>query len=154
MDNFVVKFELFSPVFPSYIHQEKPLAKRKRLERFLCKCKATVTCMTVQREPWLRWRLNRLVLKEHINQDKRYNLFGVLIKRSLRERPTFCDAAIDFLAKLRLRNDCKNSVLMTSDYPDLGLVSGKSCQLSGAPNKALLNVFQYLNGRYTHIFNP
>ena len=48
MDNFVVKFELlFTSVSFFYVHQEKPSAKRKRLERFLCKCKATVTCMTV-----------------------------------------------------------------------------------------------------------
>ena len=67
-----------------------------------------------------------MVLKEHINQDKRYNLFSVLIKRSLRGRPTFGDAAIDFLAKLRLRNVGKNSMLMTSYCPDLGLVSRKS----------------------------
>ena len=39
---------------------------------------------------------------------------------SLRKQPTFSDATTGFPAKWRLRNECRNSVLMTRHYPDLG----------------------------------
>ena len=39
---------------------------------------------------------------------------------SLRKQPTFGDATTGFLAKWRLRNERRNSILMTRHYPDLG----------------------------------
>ena len=42
---------------------------------------------------------------------------------SLRKQPTFGDATTDFPAKWRLRNERRNSILMTCHYPDLGSAS-------------------------------
>ena len=39
---------------------------------------------------------------------------------SLRKQSTFCDATTGFPAKWRLRNERRNSILMTRYYPDLG----------------------------------
>ena len=38
---------------------------------------------------------------------------------NLRKQPTFRDVATDFPAKWRLRNECRNSTLMTCHYPVL-----------------------------------
>ena len=40
-----------------------------------------------------------------------------------REQPTFGDATTGFPAKLRLRKERRNSMLMTRHYPDLGSAS-------------------------------
>ena len=42
---------------------------------------------------------------------------------SLRKQPTFSDATTGFPAKWRLRNERRNSILMTRYYPDLGSAS-------------------------------
>ena len=39
---------------------------------------------------------------------------------SLRKQPTFGNAITGFPTKWCLRNDCRNSILMTCCYPDLG----------------------------------
>ena len=39
--------------------------------------------------------------------------------RSVRKLPTFRDATTGFSAKWRLRNECRNSILMTCNYPYL-----------------------------------
>ena len=46
---------------------------------------------------------------------------------SLRKQSTFGDATTGFPAKWRLRNDYRNSILMTSHYNDLGGASDWSC---------------------------
>jgi len=48
---------------------------------------------------------------------------------SLRKHPTCRDATRHYFppAKRRLRGDCRNSILMTNHYPDLGSVSDWSC---------------------------
>ena len=51
---------------------------------------------------------------------------------SRRKQPTFCDATAGFLAKLRLRNERRNSILMTPHYPDLGSASDWLKQISHA----------------------
>ena len=48
---------------------------------------------------------------------------------SLRKQPTFGDATTDFPAKWRLRNERRNSILMTRHYPDLGSTSDWSCRV-------------------------
>ena len=48
---------------------------------------------------------------------------------SPRKQPTLGDATTCFPAKLRLRNERKNSILMTRHYPDLGSASDWSCRL-------------------------
>ena len=47
---------------------------------------------------------------------------------SLREQPTFSDAITGFAAKWRLRNERRNSILMTHHYPDLGSAFDWSCR--------------------------
>ena len=49
-------------------------------------------------------------------------VLGPVWRRSLRKQPTFGDATAGFLAKWRLRNKRRNSVLMTHHYPDLGIL--------------------------------
>ena len=46
---------------------------------------------------------------------------------NLRKQPTLCDTTTGFLAKLRLRNECINSILMTHHKPDLASASDWSC---------------------------
>ena len=43
--------------------------------------------------------------------------------RSMKKQPTFRDAITCFIAKWRLRNDCRNSILMVCHYPDQGSAS-------------------------------
>ena len=47
----------------------------------------------------------------------------VLDSGSLRNQPTFGDAATDFPSKWRLRNERTNSIMTTRYYPDLGSAS-------------------------------
>ena len=49
---------------------------------------------------------------------------------SLRKQPTFGDATTGFPAKWRLRNERRNSILMTHHYPDLGSASDWLNQIS------------------------
>ena len=51
---------------------------------------------------------------------------------SLRKQPTFCDATNGSSAKERLRNERRNSILMTCHYPDLGSASDWLKQISHA----------------------
>ena len=44
------------------------------------------------------------------------------LKQSLRKQPKFCDATTGFPAKFRLRNELRNSILMTRHYPVLHLI--------------------------------
>ena len=58
----------------------------------------------------VKWCTNLLVL-------------GISSTFSLRNQPTFRNATSAFPAKWRLRNECRNSILMTCHYPDLGSAS-------------------------------
>ena len=49
---------------------------------------------------------------------------------SLRKQPSFRDATTGFPAKWRLRNECRNSILITRHYPDLGIASDWLNQIS------------------------
>ena len=51
---------------------------------------------------------------------------------SLRKQPTLGDATTEFPAKWRLRNERRNSPLMTRHYPDLGSASDWLNQISHA----------------------
>ena len=46
------------------------------------------------------------------------------VKCSLREKSTFSDTSTGFPTKSLLENEHRNSILMTSHYPDLGSASG------------------------------
>ena len=48
---------------------------------------------------------------------------------SLRKQPTFVDATTGFPAKWHLRNERRNSILMTRHYPDLGGATDWSCHV-------------------------
>ena len=48
-------------------------------------------------------------------------------KHSQRKQPTFCNTTTCFSSKWRLRNECRNSILMTLHYPDLGSSSDWLC---------------------------
>ena len=49
---------------------------------------------------------------------------------TLRKQPTFGDAITGFSVKWRLRNERRNSILMTRHYPDLGCASDWLNQIS------------------------
>ena len=49
---------------------------------------------------------------------------------SLRKQPTFCDATTGFPTKRRLRNERRNSILMTLHYSDLSSASDWLNQIS------------------------
>ena len=51
-----------------------------------------------------------------------------MIFDSLRKLSTFSEATTGFPAKSRLRNERRNSILMTYHYPDLGKASDWSCR--------------------------
>ena len=53
-------------------------------------------------------------------------------KGSLRKQLTFGNANTGFPAKWGLRNECRNSILMTRHYPDLGSASDWLNQISHA----------------------
>ena len=55
--------------------------------------------------------------------------FTIPLNDSLRKQPTFGDATTGFTAKWRLRNERRNSMLMTRHYPDLGSSSDWSCRV-------------------------
>ena len=48
---------------------------------------------------------------------------------SLRKQPTFGDATTGFPAKWRLKNERRNSILMTRHFPELGSASDWSCRV-------------------------
>ena len=65
------------------------------------------------------------VLALHCNEYILSSLYNgvILIWCSLIKQPTFWAASTGFPAKWRLRNERRNSILMTCHYPDLGRVS-------------------------------
>ena len=63
--------------------------------------------------------------KERLHRD----LACALCRCSLRKKPTFGDATTGFPAKWRLRNERRNSILMTRHYPDLSNASDWSCRV-------------------------
>ena len=75
--------------------------------------------------------------------------FVSLYPHGLKNQPTFRDDTTGFPAKWRLRNECRNSILMTCHYPDLGSASDwlKICfskpflrRFAGKPVEAWRNV--------------
>ena len=68
----------------------------------------------------------RSVLRSNFQQEK------WVFCDSPKKQPTFSDATTGFPAKWRLRNEPRNSVLMTSHYPDLGSASDWLTQISRA----------------------
>ena len=57
----------------------------------------------------------------------------ILIWCSLRKQPTFWAASTGFPAKWRLRNERRDSILITRYYPDLGSVSDWSWRVRNLP---------------------
>ena len=63
--------------------------------------------------------------------------FEESIWSSLRKQPTFGDATTGFPAKWCLRNERRNSILMTRHYQDLGSASDWSCRMGTNQPEAL-----------------
>ena len=64
---------------------------------------------------------------------KRFFFYGDMYRVSLGNQPTFRDGTTGFPAKWRLRNDFRNSILMTCHNPDLGSASDWSCRERNLP---------------------
>ena len=67
---------------------------------------------------FLRWQL--FIKLEELSQKLLKVCVIIYTYCSLRKQPTFCDVDTGFPAKWRLRNERRNSMLMTRHYPDLG----------------------------------
>ena len=61
--------------------------------------------------------------------NARCSVSSVIQRASLRKQTTFRDATGGFPAKQRLRNERRNSILMTRHYPDLGSAFDWSCRV-------------------------
>ena len=61
--------------------------------------------------------------------NARCSVSSVIQTASLRKQTTFRDATDGFPAKQRLRNERRNSMLMTRHYPDLGNAFDWSCRV-------------------------
>ena len=70
------------------------------------------------------FRILRWVMVQEIHGNLRVNF-----PCSLRKQPTFGDATTGFPAKWRLRNERRNSILITRHYQDLGNSSDWSCHV-------------------------
>ena len=75
---------------------------------------------------WRKWRKISLVLRKRncrttaLKRSENSKIQPDWLQLSLRKQPTFGDATNVFLAKWHLRNERRNSILMTRHYPDLG----------------------------------
>ena len=69
---------------------------------------------------------------------------------SLRKQPTFADATTGFPAKGRLRNERRNSILMTYHYPDLGSVSDWSYRVENLLQPIRGNTWIWVVTRHQH----
>ena len=67
-----------------------------------------------------------MIINKYIEKKSLYAIEGGFMC-SLRKQPTFGDATTGFRAKWHLRNERRNSILMTRHYPDLGSASDWSC---------------------------
>ena len=69
---------------------------------------------------------------------------------TLRKKPTFRDATTCFPAKWRLRNERRNSILMTRHYPDLGSASDWLNQISHAarPIRSTTQIWEVTRHQY------
>ena len=71
-----------------------------------------------------KWVLTNLFCwRSNVSNDDKISLTWNGCKNTLRKQPTFGDATSGFPAKVRLINECRNSILMTRHYPDLGSAS-------------------------------
>ena len=71
--------------------------------------------------------------------DNNWHVSLIAYGHSLRKQPTFCDATSGFPTKWRLRNEHRNSILMTHYSLDLGSASDWLCRVKFA----LTNQKQY-----------
>ena len=73
-----------------------------------------------------------------------------MCKCSQRKQPTFGDATTGFPAKRRLRNERRNSILMTRNYPDLDSASDWLNQISHAtrPIRGTTQIWVVTRHRY------
>ena len=97
--------------------------------RSVCKCRDFRDCVLVSTYNSQTWQLYLLVLTTVKPDLDNWKLKKNRWITSLRKQPTFGDATTGFPAKWRLRNERRNSILMTRHYPDLGSASDWSCRV-------------------------
>ena len=64
---------------------------------------------------------------------KKYHVVSMGQRNTLRKQPTFRDASTGLLSKGPLRNERRNSILMTCEYTDLGSASDWTCREESLP---------------------
>ena len=80
------------------------------------------------RSPFFPFLLHFCSLSPNVPRPRKWSLCSIDFS-SLRKQPTFCEATTGFAAKWRLRNERRNSIMMTRHYPDLSSVSYWSCRV-------------------------
>ena len=96
------------------------------------------------------------VLALHCNEYILSSLYNsvILIWCSLRKQPTFCAVSTGFPAKWRLRNERRNSILMTRHYPDLGRVSDRSWRVGNLLQPIRSTTQTWLVTHHQYGFSP
>ena len=102
--------------------------------------------MTSAKENFTLPMLSGTKQKERLHRD----LACALCRCNLRKKPTFGDATTGFPAKWRLRNEGRNSLLMTRHYPDLGSASDWLNQISHAarPVRSITQIWVVTRHQY------
>ena len=85
------------------------------------------TVLRTQKSPYLNQRASQVLPSCVPSEDRDLNDKD---DGSLRKKPTFRNATNGFPAKRRLRNERRNSVLITFHFPDLGSASDWLKQIS------------------------
>ena len=102
---------------------------------------------------WISWQFF-CIAKEGFSALKKKNSskehFECGIWMSLRKQPTFGDATTGFPAKWTLRNEYRNSILMTCHYPDLGSAFDWLNQISHAsrPTRSAIQIWVVTRHQY------
>ena len=84
---------------------------------------------------------------------KLYNFIGsmvITLGNSLRKQPAFCDATTGFPAKWRLRNEGRNSILMTCHHSGLGSASDwlKKISFAAQPIRSTTQIWIVTHHQY------
>ena len=83
---------------------------------------------------------------------KCWSLYSYIWARvsSLRKQPTFGDVSTGFPGKWRLRNERRNSILMTPHYPDLGSASDWSYRVGNLIQPIRITTQMWVVTRYQY----
>ena len=107
-------------------------ANHKPMQKLFKKC---ITCCSwwsrfpLQVAPEASAREHESERQSHEGKGKKSYSFFHCPSPSLRKQPAFGHATTGFPAKWRLRNELRNSILMTRHFPDLGSASDWLCHM-------------------------